>query len=92
MVLSNMRCTRVWWSVIDCLSEQASDVIDELSQQLPALAAWPVDALAGVVHESQPAKGFRLAAAWMAAQRQPAKQRHHWPRLLDVRFAVRFEN
>jgi hypothetical protein len=51
---------------------------------LPAFGAWPVDAPAVLVRRGSALTGFEVALAWMAAQQQPSKQRHHWPRLLEA--------
>ncbi|KAI8469373.1 MAG: hypothetical protein J3K34DRAFT_459372 [Monoraphidium minutum] len=49
--------------------EAAAEALDEL-RVLGGFSAWPVEVLA--------------AAAWMAAQPRPAKQRHRWPALLGA--------
>ncbi|GBF95468.1 hypothetical protein Rsub_07818 [Raphidocelis subcapitata] len=63
---------------------QSSQHLATLSK-LPAFGGWPIDAVVEVLKHFSvaPLAAFEAAARWMEAQEKRARQRHHWPRLLD---------
>ena len=65
------------------LYSRAADECEALIT-MPAFGGWPVELVLLVVEQMHADSGFKTAAPWMAAQERPAKQRHHWPALLDA--------
>ncbi|KAI8463535.1 MAG: hypothetical protein J3K34DRAFT_526910 [Monoraphidium minutum] len=63
--------------------EAAAGALGKL-QLISGFGAWPVEVLVKVIGWATTSAGFTAAAAWMAAQPRPAKQRHYWPQLLDA--------
>lgn len=51
---------------------------------MEGFGAWPLNLLVEVVRKGDPRTGFDMGLKWIDAQPRPAKQRHHWPRLLDA--------